>query len=1288
MKRVLLFILFLKSPAYAVGVLSDIIQPLIANCPQFSSGQAQIRLLPAGYAVWEGGRHNYHFQCYIPGSKDPQSMQPLADTVLVEGVTKTGDAKNSPVVKNDPTGDECPYQGSIILMDSRSLGESIPLVGVPFDLMYFSHRAMGRYAESALTVPLDGGNPLVSEMRVEGSYADGQTFSATYPNLPGQSLYFRWNNKGLQGQPIQGSVDLDFKVIYKIMGKDIPVHYSKKIGGWKAAYMHLGGWQPSIYHYYDFARGLLNRGYAKFEKIAPLQKGAEYWVVADQAREIFVFNSQGTHLRTLFGLTGKTKFVFNHDVNGLLASVTDENNQTTLFNRDPMTKNVISIVAPFGQLTQLQYSLSGFLLSVTDPLHRTYRMTYKGLTGLLESFQKPEGAISYFTYDQDGLLIKDQHSGGFSANLWQETDNTWYSIKRVVSQSALGRQSKREMQNALGTVGESHSFMYYPNGTVEYNRKSVQVDSQRDELGNLVGTSYRSDVRFSNSRYIARSSQTLQGKYSGTDTLQTVQLAQPNDPFSIVQLLFTTTDGLYQRTSHYNGNGKSWTHTSAEGAVRVQNIDDNEKTVLVKNGNYLPTYFTYNNFGKLKQIQQGDRKTVFEYDQYGYLSQAIDALGRIKKYDYDVAGNLMVETLFDGRQVKYQYDKNSRLTQIVPPHGQVHQFNYNALELLNQYIAPSVDSVSNSNRTIYQYNFDKQITQITLPDGRQKNFYYKANDIRLSSISTSEQTTSYYYEKLPLDQASRIVNSQAAQDITISRDYLSTNYLSREQVTVNESGYTTASELSFTYDEKHRLEQMSIQDNTGAKWALARYQYNGDNQPTYVNQLRLTYKKNSGQLESKEINKIKIVYSYDNQYGDLSKIDYQVSGKSVYVQEFKRNLIGQISEVNRGEAIQLHYDKVGRYIGKTKKNSPIDLASHIYDKNGNRVKGEEDGQSYVASYDVQDRLISYNGSTYSYGASGELQSVVSPSLELTTYSYNTDGRLIGVSRAGKQVSYKLDGEGRRIEKKVNGVSSRYYVWDGSLRLVGEMNSVGELLSRYIYVGGEHSPTMMEKGSERYIFIKDERGSIEKVVNIKSGEVVEEISYGDWGNIKSDSNADFQPFRYAGGLYDSDTGLIRFGVRDYDPTIGRWTSKDPIGFAGGDTNFYGYVANDPINFIDPMGLWRWPGDIYDDAKRGAEQSRLPGPHNGLQDGYRHCLASCMMTQENGNFLSQLLGDLNEKRGDWTHNQQSGEKCMDQANNKTGRDFGKGGGNCAQQCMGAATGGGLTTYPSGTTPGYWY
>jgi RHS repeat-associated protein len=68
-----------------------------------------------------------------------------------------------------------------------------------------------------------------------------------------------------------------------------------------------------------------------------------------------------------------------------------------------------------------------------------------------------------------------------------------------------------------------------------------------------------------------------------------------------------------------------------------------------------------------------------------------------------------------------------------------------------------------------------------------------------------------------------------------------------------------------------------------------------------------------------------------------------------------------------------------------------------------------------------------------------------------------------------------------------------------------------------------------------------------------------------------------PFGFAGGLHDPETGLVRFGARDYDPATGRWTARDPILFAGGSANLYQYAGGDPVNRVDPLGLAPGPSD---------------------------------------------------------------------------------------------------------------
>jgi RHS repeat-associated protein len=96
------------------------------------------------------------------------------------------------------------------------------------------------------------------------------------------------------------------------------------------------------------------------------------------------------------------------------------------------------------------------------------------------------------------------------------------------------------------------------------------------------------------------------------------------------------------------------------------------------------------------------------------------------------------------------------------------------------------------------------------------------------------------------------------------------------------------------------------------------------------------------------------------------------------------------------------------------------------------------------------------------------------------------------------------------------------------------------------------------------------GSLRAITDT-TGTVIKQIDYDSFGNVITDTLTTMAvPFGFAGGLHDHDTGLVRFGFRDYDPSIGRWTAKDPIDFAGGDVNLFRYVQSDPVNFVDPDG----------------------------------------------------------------------------------------------------------------------
>ena len=379
------------------------------------------------------------------------------------------------------------------------------------------------------------------------------------------------------------------------------------------------------------------------------------------------------------------------------------------------------------------------------------------------------------------------------------------------------------------------------------------------------------------------------------------------------------------------------------------------------------------------------------------------------------------------------------------------------------------------------------------------------------------------------------------------------------------------------------------------------------------------------------------------------------------------------------------YDTAGRLRSVTR-NSTL-IGYYNYDDNGMRIPNsttltfnQTDGVLSATTYDQQDRLLSTthtsHSTAYEYTPNGELMKksvTTAGGTDVTEYVYDFLGNLRQVTLHATDtptvIKYVVDGNNRRVGKKVGTTLEQAFLYDGQLRIVAELDGGGVLVSRFVYASKSNVPDYMVQGSSTYRIISDHLGSVRLVVNAATGLIRQRLDYDEFGNVSEeeyDANGDpvvpdpiirFQPFGFAGGLRDPQTGLVRFGARDYDPETGRWTAKDPIGLEGGSSNVYGYVSGQPISRIDPdgraeLGLIATVAAVsatailgnyaYMDlhALRSSLQQQYPG--HGRNDSLRHCVASCVAAHRFGEGIARLAGFLNELNGLWIdlRNQQEG------------------------------------------------
>jgi RHS repeat-associated protein len=565
---------------------------------------------------------------------------------------------------------------------------------------------------------------------------------------------------------------------------------------------------------------------------------------------------------------------------------------------------------------------------------------------------------------------------------------------------------------------------------------------------------------------------------------------------------------------------------------------------------------TYDAQGKMTSLRSQNRETTFNYGANGYLASMTGPMGLTITYARDALGRVTEVQRPDNSRVSFTYDGNGNMLMLTNPDNNDHDFDYNSVDKPSAYHTPMSGSYS------FAYDAERKLTRVGFPSGQKINSVYDKG--RLISLETPEGSIDYAYALCgnKVERISRGGN-------TLSYAYDGPLVISRSLKGLLDE------ELSFSYDSDFRIRDFTY---AGQTEGIA---YDRDGLLTSSGEFSIARNDGNGLPEKVEDGYYVESRSF-NGFGEIDQRQVRIAGSEVYASDLTRNQAGQIAQkrvtVNgQTRSYGYSYDDLGRLSEVTRDGLVVE--DYDYAADGTRIFDDNHLRdvSRSLSFDAEDRLLTAGSAQYQFDADGFLTKKTIGS-NSTLYDYSSRGELLRVDLpGGTSIEYTYDPLGRRIARAVNGTITRKYLWQGLTRLLAVYDGSSRPLMRFEYADGR-MPVAMTKGASRYYLIYDQVGSLRLVAD-NVGNIVKDLDYDSFGNVIRDTNPSFEiPFGFAGGLFDKDTGLIRFGRRDYDPDSGRWTAKDPILFAGGDINLYGYCLNDPVNLVDPEGQFGLAGAV--------------------------------------------------------------------------------------------------------------
>jgi RHS repeat-associated protein len=905
-----------------------------------------------------------------------------------------------------------------------------------------------------------------------------------------------------------------------------------------------------------------------------------------------------------------------------LVEIRDAHGLKLTFGYDTAVR-LTTITDAVGRVTTLTYNANNLVTQATDPFGRTAAFNYDANKNLIQ-ITDMAGYAAQFTYNSDRYLTSLTTGRGTWTFYTEPADGIYNSSNKYPAPGdPMWENYRLTATDPYGNKEEYYYNGYYRDGWQVSPRNYVKYVSFEQSNYNSPKTSY--DFRtVGNIGLISRIAMPLGGGYyyyhddAGNPTSVDNYHGYNNYAYNSVGRVTSATNPLgYTIDTTYAGNNVD--------PILIK--DDLGEIKLTYNHTHEPTSVT----DRLGNI------TTFAYNGYGQLASSTDALGTVTNYLYDASHHLVevrqghgrtrasqrlhsytydaldrVRTYTDptGLKVTYDYNNLDQVTRITYADGKFKSFQYSSCcpRLLDSVTERSGQTTFYSydklNRLIaitdpadgvtrFAYDADGNRTQLVDPKGNITRFKYDNNNRMIKKIyANGEYELFTYYNYGP------VASKRNARGITTNYDYDANNNLT--SIYYNDYYYnSTLPWLNYSYDKYSRLLTL---DNAVGTYT---YEYDANSRLVSVDgpwdndQVTYQYDALGRRIGMTREKGQAAAYAYD-EYNRLTALN---AGGDLYHYAYTgvNPLVQSLVRAN-GSITTYRYDALKRLTQIAAKNQAGALINRYrYTYNAQDLRAAETAVEPAAPAPYQNAGVQYAYNNvnqllsaadpgqkyYAHDRDGNLEKGYTPEGYEFTALYDPENRLKSLTYIDgdggmNQIEYSYIGESLvRVRKYRNSalVSDSRYVYDGAL-IVQERDGLNNVLREYtwgIHKGGGIGGLLhLNQEGAAYSFLYDGKGNVTAVLD-STGGVAAAYQYDPFGRRRAQTGGLTQPMQFSTKPYDGQTGLSYYGFRFYNPTIGRWLTRDPLSELIG-TNLYEFVGNNPFNFLDPLGLYFGVDDI--------------------------------------------------------------------------------------------------------------